>query len=554
MRLLKLGFLVSCLITMQFCLGQEWVGSQFTLDTSIVLQAQGTDIELAKLTYSVNEGLFYYADMKTFQNSSNSSHAVIHTVSMYDYSQRDILLPMPTKKDLKERQLFTFWLNDFHFNGEYAALSTQNHILIYKKIDDMQYVYDTIYDHPYVKATYIYEDNLYYLEEDHDAGFKWFCRPIHGGEEVLIRELLYEAPHVVQAQPNRYLFYTQNYLFFLSTRYPVLHQYTLDGRWIGDIKFDLPCWHPFEDEYIAKTLSVSYGVERIHQTMADIFKYSYPKVVFPFNDTYLLYYTQYDTIIQKAPLQYASYDRRDQSTTMLARKDSSDRVYDGDRFPFNLFAPQVDKAHISWGNLLLEIAVEDTISWRMKSPDEYEKAKERYFKQNEPVYKLRIMHYKNNDWSAEPFFINTQSQLHSLEGLPYGKHALLIKHELECSACENQLLQLMNDSLNSGVNIGILHNYIPGALMERELRKRVKQHLEKPFDFFYLAKNRYEHYPWEQYKKMSYPALLLQETGRAPILLSIDEIFDDDPLSLNFRSSFLEILKKFNVATEVVEP
>ncbi len=532
---------------------QDWIGSQFALDTSIVLQSAETDLTLSSLTYCINDGIFYYADIKAFQGGNPHKDAVIHAVSLYDYAQHDFILPSPPSEGKRDWKGTQFWLNDFDFNGEHAAVSTQNQIVIYKKTDNFQYVYDTIYEHPFIKATYIHQDQLYYLEEDHDAGYKWFRRPLHGGEEVLIRELPYEAPHVVQAQPNRYLFRNQNYVFFLSTRYPVLHQYSLDGQWVGDIEFDLPTWHPFEDDYIAKTLSVPYGVERIYLTMADIFKYSYPKVVFPLYDNYLLYYAQYDTIAQRSHLQYAIYDQKSGETTLWSKKDTSSEAYTGERFPFNLFQPQTDKAHLSWGNLLLEISADDTLSWLNRTPSEYEQAREAFFKQNDPVYKLRIMRYKNTDWAAEPFFIDTDSRLHPLEDLPYGKSLLLVTHELECTACERQLLQLLNHSSQEIKHIGITHPYIPGALLERELQKRVKLHLEKPFGLYYLAVNRYAQYPWDLSDNISYPALLFYETGKAPFLFSLDKIFDDNLYSPNYRDEFLDFWQKFN-SSEVANP
>lgn len=528
-----------------FSFGQQWIGTQFSWDTSIVVKHSDLDFSVSKLKYCIDEGTFYYADMRAYQNPANNHAATFHALSLYDYAPSEIILEMPFLGRKKENLATTFWIYDFHFTKEYAVVSTQDQILLYHRTGPSQFVFDTIFYHKNTKATYIYQDSLYYLEEDHDLGYKWFRQSLKGGDETLLRELAYEAPHVVQANPNRYLFHNNNFLFFLSTRYPVLHKYSLNGEWLEDISFDLPNWHPFEDEYIQKSLAIPYGVERIYATMAEIFQYSYPKYVFPFGDSYLLYYTQYDTISKKSTLQYAIRDE-DGNTTLLQSEDTSTLALSKTHFPFNLFNTLEDKAHISWNNLLLEITADDTTQWIGRKPSEYKQLQEQFYKQNDPLFKIRILRHKNNNPTICPFFIDSDKELHSIEDLN-GKNILLISNQLECSACRNKILQLFNDSVSPMVHIGILHPFIPGALHEHELRKSIMQHLERPFMLFYLASNRFQNYPKEVIPDdITYPAIMLYETGRAPILFSVEQIFSDDVFSLDFKEAFLKTWRHFN--------
>lgn len=527
---------------------QDWIGTQFELDTAVILSPTNLDLGISNIRYEICDGVFYYTDIKGFQNSENGHTATIYSVSLYDYAQSEIKLSLPSGTRQKDFQANTFWINDFDIRDKKFAISVQNHILLYRQNENFQYEFDTIIDHPNIKATYFHEKALYYLEEDHNTGYKWFRQSLLGGGEKLIRELRYEAPHVVQANPNRYLFHDHHHIFFLSTRYPVLHKYTLDGQWVGDIEFSIPCWHPFEDEYVTKTLAVPYGVERIYATMPEIFKYSYPKVVFPIGGAYLLYHTQYDTLTGKSHLQYSLLDTA-RKTIPLTIKRNGENAFGDDEFPFNLFLAQTDKAHISWNDLLIEISAEDTANWKGLTPTSYEEIREHYFKQNDPVFKLRIMRYKNTGWAASAFFIDNESRLHSLEDLPNGKQVFLVTNELECSACERQLLKFLNDSLSKEIRIGILHPYIPGALLEREISKRIKLHLEKPFGLYYLTQNRHGVYPWESEETLSYPALLLYETGKAPILFPLDQIFDNDPYNPNYQSEFLKVWHQYNTTT-----
>lgn len=531
------------------CLGQQWVGSLFNFDTSIVIESPHIDLNTSRLKYCIDEGTLYYTDIQSYQNKETDYAAVINTVSLYDYTQSEIQLAFPSSISKKEKNASSFWINDFNFHNGQVVISTQNQILLYHQTADSQFEYDTLFRHTNVKATYLYKGSLYYLEEDHDTGYKWFRQSLSGGDETLIRELRYEAPHVVQANPNRYLFHNENYLFFLSTRHPILHKYSLDGIWLEDISFDLPDWHPFEDAYIQMSLTFPYGVERIQATMREIFQYSYPKYVFPFGETQLLYYTQFDTNLHRSAPQFALLEKGT-GTRLYVGKDTCRTAYDNHHFPFNLFNTYEDKARISWNNLLVEITADGIADWRGKTPENYQQQQDIFYKHNDPVFKIRTYKYKNtfkNETTEIPFFIDTDQKLHSLDNLPYGKSILLVTNQLDCSACKKHILQLFNDSSSASVNIGILLPYIPGALQERELGNSIKQHLEKPFRLFYLTQRCNGQYPKEIFPDgTTYPAILLHETGKAPILIPLENIFVEDVFSMDFKQEFLKIWNSFN--------
>ena len=537
---------VLVLINNLICFGQQWIGNVFEFDTSIMIQSPHIDLSNSRLKYCIDEGTLYYTDRQSYQHKETDYAAVINTFSLYDYTQSEIRLAFPHTINKRENVASSFWINDFNFNNGQVVISTQDQILLYHQTADSQYEYDTLFRHPNVNATYIYKGALYYLEEDHDTGYKWFRQSLTGGDETLIGELRYEVPHVVQASPNRYLFHNDNYLFFLSTRYPILHKYSLDGKWLEDIRFDIPNWHAFEDEYIQRSLTFPYGVERIQATMREIFQYSYPKYDFPFGDTHVLYYTLYDTTAHRSAPKYAIIEK-DSSTTLYERVDTDRTIFDDRHFPFNLFDTYADKARISWNNLFVEITADDTSNWRGKTPEEFQRQQDLFYKKNDPVFKIRIYKLKDNGSQTRiPFFINTDKHLHSLDNLQYGKNVLFVSNQFECSACEEHILQLLNDSSSTLANIGILQPYIPGALQERELRERIKQQLKRPFQLLYLSESWGGQYPQKIFPdSTTYPAILLYETGKVPVLFSLDEIFVDDVFSMDFKKEFIDTWKKF---------
>ena len=524
--------------------GQEWIGNLWTLDTTLALHQESQGLDFSHLRYQVCNGTLYYVEATAYQQAARTGYAQVHTFSLYDYEQKTLAFPIP-KALQKEHILRNFWVNDLDCKNGKSVISVQNWILVYRINDDI-IQFDTIFEHPNVKVTYLHNNDLYYLEEDHDNGYTWFRRADITGKEETIGQLHYEAPHVVQVSPNRYLFRDDHHLYFLSTREASMQRYTLDGKSSEQIRFDIPNWRPFETEYIEKTLSVPYGIERIHATMADIHSYSYPKIVFPIGDDHMLYLSHYDTTKGKSTLQYVvmSSDGRLQHYRCT---DTSDRAYIGGRFPFNLLRASEDCARTTWNDLLLEITPDGDVDWSGQTPVEYKQALERFYKHHEPIYKIRIMRYKNtHDAAIRPFFLDDERGYHALRNLPSGKSILLVNNTLECSACRNNLLRLLNDVDVHKAHIGILQSYIPGALQEREIRKSIQQFVKRDYDLYYLATGKYSDYPTEVIgQECTFPALLFYETGRAPVLFTSDQIFEDDIMTYRYRDTFEKFMKTF---------
>lgn len=526
---------------------QPWVGSSFTCDTTVILESEALPSDLSHLKCSVSECTFYYTDMKSFQQATRNYMAVIHSIRLDNFVTSSILIPLPQTVKKRDEAAGQYWIHDFSIYPDKVVVATQDRILLYHRGNSDTLTFDTLYNHPSIKAAYIFHDTLHYFEEEHDTGYKWFHRPLHGGQEELVRVLSYEAPHVVQASPNRYLFHDQQHVYFLSTRFPILQQYTLDGAWVQDFTFEIPDWHPFEEEYIRKSLSVPYGIERIRATMNEIWRYSYPKYDFPIGGGHLLYYTQYDTTTRKSHLQYAYLDPSG-NTYLFHKKDTCRDVYGGERFPFSLFESDVDKARISWNDLLIEICAGSAVSWTGLTPAEYQLRQEEFFKRNDPIIQIRTMRHKNSRPETQASLYNEERQLLSLQDMPLQKSIFLVTKALSCSACINTLLQLLNTTDSNHIHIGIYYDFIPGALREREMRKEIRQYLERPFGLYYPACQRSIHNPRNIFSITGFSeeaGLLLYEKGKAPIFYDLNHIFENDPYNFKFRADFEEMWRRF---------
>lgn len=533
-------------ITMTFpANSQNWIGKAFELDTTFAPVFSSLPSDCFHLCLHFQGNILFFTEQKAFQNGRNDYAAHICALSLNDYSTFEFDLPFPHVSKNKDWLAKTFWIKDFCFFDNHCAISVQDHIILYHKTTDNVFEYDTILDHHNVNVVYFHQNRLYFLEESHDTGYSWYVFDFKNGEKHLIRTLAYEAPHVVQASPNRYLFHDENNLYFLSTRYPILSKYTLDGTWVQDIRFDLPDWHPFEDEYIRKSLQVPYGVERIYATKDQIFKYSYLKMVFPLGNEYLIYHTQYDTSLKKSTPMFAVSDSTGH-VTLYSRKCPETQIFSQAIFPFNLLQPYEDLGRANCGNRLVEITADCDIFWQNKTYEEYKKLKETHFRQHEPTFKFRIMHLKEEDNNTLPFFYDIERKLCSLSDLPSGKHVFILHSGLECSACSRYLLQSMGSLDSEHVHLGIMQSFIPGALQEREIHRNVRQYLDRHYNLYFLAIDRMTQYPRFISERVSrFPAVMFYETGKAPILFSNEDIFADDLYTLRLSDKFQIFLDSF---------
>ncbi|MCR4965498.1 MAG: hypothetical protein K6A41_07555 [Bacteroidales bacterium] len=518
---------------------QDFLHEYFKLDTLSKINPLD---DMTHLVYDFTDGVFCYTESTAFRKQGQEYTATFYLfdIGHYTLSERHLSVPINVLKSLGST--IQPWIYDFQFSNDYCVVSLQDIILLFKS-EGERYLLDTTYECQNVKLCYLYQGDLFYLEEDHDFGYRWYR--LHDGQRVVVRPLQYEAPHVVQAKPNRYLFRDDHFLYFLSNRYPSLEKYGLNGDWLERITFDLPSWHPFEDEYIKKSLKVPYGVERIRATMDEIYNYSYPKVVFPLGGDYLLYYTQYDTTTHKSKL-YFAIRNADGTTKCYPRKVPSELLYTGDALPMTLLENRVDKAWVSWNNILVEILLADTVDASGLTDLEYRQRREDFYLKSEPFPAIKVSSYKTEQQEYLPAFYNSHGLLQSLSNLPVGKHILVLNNELDCSGCRKTLFSWLNEQRDKDFFVDVVYPYFPGAMTRYDWRMDVCKYLEKPFQMLFLDKDRYEHYPkFGGIPYRSFPGILLYETGHTPLYLPLEEIFEDNSYANIFRETFLKQVNDF---------
>ena len=525
--------------------GQEWIGKQFTLDTMVNLQCSHHPKNLNLLKSRIQDNAFYFVEQQSFQYKDNSYHAVIYKLSLDNYEQTEIMLPIPESLKKPEHNIRNLWIYDFCFDGDYLLVTTQEALILYKQINNQNYQVVSTYRHHNLYMGFLHHGKLNFFEEDHDKGFKWFQQNLDSDKATLVRELPYEAPHIVQIQPNRYISHNQQSVFFLSTRFPRLEVYSLDGQLQDTIHFDISPWKAFEDDYIRKTLSVPYGIERIFAVKDDLFKYSYPKVIMPVNGDLLLLFTNYDTITGNSVLQYA-IRKTDGSTVRYSTSNHEDSVYVAAQFPFTLFKDGLDKTNASENDIIVQLTLKTDVPWQGKREKEYLKDENQFYLSKTPALAYKIMRYAPSINTKVPILISVTQDTISLENLPTKKNILILHQDIECSGCVNAIYQLLNQTEGSDLYIGHVYPHPIDGLTSFELKCRIGQHLHRPSELLYsnstdftdLGLNRH-------FQETDLPCIFLCDNKGIRKWFTLSDIFSPDLNTAEFNPAFLESWKAF---------
>jgi hypothetical protein len=540
----RIVIIVSACLSFLRAAGQEWVGNLFTLDTIVEMKSVYAPENLNLIKCKMQGNTFYFVEQQGFQSKSNSYQAVIHALSTDNYEQTEIVLPLPENVRNKERYARSLWIYDFSFDGDYLLVTTQEELILYQRIINQNYRVRSVYRHQNLYMGFLHRNKIHIFEEEHDKGFKWFQQDLDSDSATLVRELPYEAPHIVQIQPNRYIFHNQQSVFFLSTRFPRLEVYDLEGHLQDTIHFQLPHWKAFEDEYIRKTLTVPYGIERIYAVKDDLYDYSYAKVAIPLDGDILLLYMQFDTLTGKSALQYAIHTE-DGATRQYLRTNHEDSAYLAARFPFTLFQGGFDKGNASEGNYLVQLTYKTDVPWEGKSNRKYMNEVNQYFSEKQPVLAYKVMRYSPQN-KIEPALFTSNGDQVTLHELPAEKSILLLHQDLECSGCVKALYNLLEFSATDSIHLGHVYPNPVRGLQAYELTTRIRRDLNKPFTLYYDTSDHYVQLsPALSLQDRDFPCLMLYEKGKPPRLFRSNEIFTDNFSITEFQENFLNAWRSF---------
>ena len=541
----RIIIICSVLLATMRCGGQEWIGNRFTLDTIVDLHGAHLPENNNLIKCKMQGDTFFFFEQQGYRHKDNGYQAVIHTLSVDNYDQTEIMLPLPECGPNKERYANSLWIFDVCFEDDYLLVTTQEELILYKRINNQNYQVESTYRHQNLFMGYLHQKSIHFFEEDHDKGFTWFQKEPESDSATLVRELPYEAPHIVQIQPNRYLSHNQQSVFFLSTRFPRMETYHLDGTVQDTIYFGLSSWKAFDDEYIEKALSVPYGIQRIYAVKDDLSSYSYPKVVMPLCGDILLLYMHYDTTSGNSVLQYA-IRTNDGLTTRYLWNNHEDSVFQAAQFPFNLFQGGFDKGNATDDGRIVQLTYRTEVPWQGKTLRQYNQEVDRYMSENTPKLAYKIMRYHPKTPIDTPCLHPVGAPPITLGELPSEKSVLIIHQGLECSGCAKAIYRLLDETVMKDIHIGNIYSQPIGGMAAFELNNQIKGQLHQPFALYYTISKSYDFLsPTLPFHETDFPCLVLVKKGEQASIFRSSELFTDDYTSTAFSESFLDAWQSF---------
>ena len=127
--------------------GQGCIGQQFTLDTIVAIQSSFLPENPRPIKCKMQGSTFYFVEQQGFQDKKNGYQAIIHALATDDYEQTEIILPLPDNGRNKERYARELWIYDFSFDDDYLLVTTQEELILYKRIHNQNYLVESTYRH-----------------------------------------------------------------------------------------------------------------------------------------------------------------------------------------------------------------------------------------------------------------------------------------------------------------------------------------------------------------------------------------------------------------------
>ena len=119
--------------------GQEWIGKQFTLDTMVNMQCTHHPKNINLLKSRIQDNSFYFVEQQSYQYKDNGYQAIIHKLTLDNYEQTEIMLPLPESLKKPEHNIRNLWINDFCFDGDdlLVTMETRRSPLEARSIEEM---------------------------------------------------------------------------------------------------------------------------------------------------------------------------------------------------------------------------------------------------------------------------------------------------------------------------------------------------------------------------------------------------------------------------------
>ncbi len=371
------------------------ISNYFTIEKEINI----SNDEDSKLVGCGDNDFYMYCSCKAFADKKNDYQATIHSINILTGEESQFVLPFPEEK-ANALAARNYWIYAINIKDDNVILSTQYAILFYTQTESGKYELTQNFPTDMPVFSYFYKGGVYFGCMDNSMGFRLKYQKLKSDKQNEIQTFEMDAPFLLQYGPNGFLKKTDQYIYFLNSPDFRIRKYDLLGNQLAEIKISLPNWHPMDQDYIQKLAQMEYGGDRAVYSFYHSQKYSFPLGIIPLNDSnFIITYHQYypaDSSQQiEAIILTTNADWTQWNYVPTSFEFPQDHVIQKEEFPV-YFTHFENLLLFSTQNRFWQMSQEADIPYVGKTWSDYQQEKQKYYKKNEPIIKLRVLKYKGN--------------------------------------------------------------------------------------------------------------------------------------------------------------
>lgn len=515
-----------------------------SLDTAMVVQHWEQNAQQRNCLATVYQDCLYFCHRKSFQPHGKEYRCVIHVVDLKTYRQDTLSLCYPTDASSWKRDAQSCCIYAISLEKNRLLLVCDNQLLLYV-LKSGKYEYEQRVFCRNVCNGYLYQNEIYVLVDDKEQrAYRWLCYGRSLDKEGrLLRTLPQPAAFLLQFDPNRYVFVNQKYLYYMPPGSAEILKYSLQGSLQDSIAYDVSAWKPLPPAFLQQIQALPYGTERIHYALNHQYRqYSFLKTIDPLSDSLILLSVNLGDESWQRQLAVMRLRKTksgwQQDFCTLAVTDTS-RIYNADEYPVSYHLSSDNLLVYPYQNQLLQLVVApEQEAYDGLSVKQYQYYRNQWFKNHDPVVKLRMQHvkkecvfhdYDNTRWSSETF--------------KQDKLILVVNRQPQCSACQKHLLKFLSSVDTAQVMVACFMGQMDSYLARRQQLQQLDELCPRFYEPVYAVEN-------EDYSLFnnfnSYPAVIFWQHGFGVVgMYTAADVFTADYNHYDFSEKFLNDFNRF---------
>lgn len=522
------------------CHFSEWL----TLDTSLALHTTTGEILQKNWVATVYDNCLWFCPRKPFVAHGKDMQAAIRGVELSACRQDSLLLSFPQLSSSWKREAEACCVYALSMEEPYLLLVCDNQLLLYQRRRN-KFEFAHRWFCFGVCSGYLHQNKVYALVDDKEGRcYRWMKYESEKAQTAeLVRSLPQPMPFLLQFEPNRCLQVKEDALYYMPPGENVVRKFSLQGELLDSVTFAIEGWKRFPKEFVQYSNQLPYEVERINYALRIQYRqYSFAKTLDVLSDSLLLLSLNLDDESRGRQMAVMRLRKtmdgwqRDFSTQFIS--DTSMRYVDG-RFPTVFHASGENVVLYPYRNHLLQLLLApEEEKYEGLTAFAYKKYKDRCFKQQMPLMKLRVQSMRT-PWH----FYDFEDRLYTLDSLGKDKVVLMVNRQPQCSGCQQHLLSFLSSLDTSEVVLASLMGRVDSYLQRRQQLSQIIALGGERLRLLYEVEG--EAYGL-LHSQRSYPSVVLwQKAWGIVAVFDASAIFTEDLDRYEFSEAFLNDLRRF---------